>query len=105
MFVICLVASRAWAVDQAGGQVAGIVIDASGAPVAGASVTVEVKGKPARTVETGVDGRFSLDEATGTEGTLRVRASGFALSETPLGTDVPRFAWCFSRGHSPNPSQ
>ena len=68
--------SRAWS------------LDASGAPVAGASVTVEVKGKPARTVETGVDGRFSLDEATGTEGTLRVRASGFALSETPLGTDV-----------------
>ena len=53
-----------------------MVIDASGAPVAGASVTVEIKGKPARTAETGVDGRFSLDEATGTEGTLRVRAAG-----------------------------
>ena len=89
LVVVCLAVAPVTAfASQVSGPVAGVVLDASGAPVAGASVTVEVKGKPARTVETGVDGRFSLDEATGTEGTLRVRASGFALSETPLGTDV-----------------
>ena len=89
LVVICLAAAHASAfAGQASGPVAGVVIDASGAPVAGASVTVEVTGKPARTVETGVDGRFSLDEATCIEGTLRVRASGFAQSVTPLGSDV-----------------
>ena len=67
---------------QAGGPLAGLVIDASGAPVAGATVTIEIAGKPARTVETGVDGRFRIDEATAGEGTLRVRASGFAESVT-----------------------
>ena len=78
--VPCLRRSR-----QAGAPVAGIVIDASGAPVAGASVTLEIKGRqPARTAETGVDGRFRLDEASGREGTLRVRANGFGDSVLPL---------------------
>ena len=89
LVVACLAAAHASAfAGQVSGPVSGVVLDASGAPVAGASVTIEVKGKPARTVETTADGRFSLDEATGTEGMLRVRANGFALSETPLGTDV-----------------
>jgi outer membrane receptor protein involved in Fe transport len=93
LVVACLAGAHASAfAGQVSGPVAGVVLDASGAPVAGASVTVEIKpgggGQPARTVETGADGRFSFDQVTGTEGTLRVRASGFALSETPLGTDV-----------------
>lgn len=88
LFVICLAASRAWAFEQASGQVAGVVIDASGAPVAGATATVEVAGKPVRTVETGADGRFSFGESPAPEGTLRVRASGFAESVTPFGADA-----------------
>jgi outer membrane receptor protein involved in Fe transport len=93
LVVASLAAAHASAfAGQVSGPVSGVVLDASGAPVAGASVTVEVKpggvGKPSRTIETGADGRFSLDEVTATEGTLRVRASGFAVSETPLGTDV-----------------
>ena len=64
----------------------GLVIDASGAPVAGATVTVEAEGKPPRTVETAADGRFRLDEVAGTATTLRVRASGFAESVTSLTT-------------------
>ena len=71
-----------------GGPIAGVVIDASGAPVAGAAVTIEITGKPARTAETGVDGRFRIDEATAGEGTLRVRAGGFAESVTPLAGDA-----------------
>ncbi len=88
LFVICLAASLPAAFAQVGGPVAGLVIDASGAPVAGASVTVEITGKPARTAETGVDGRFRIDEASAGEGTLRVRASGFAESVMPLAGDA-----------------
>ncbi len=51
-------------------------------------MTVEVAGKAARTAETGVDGRFRIEEATAGEGTLRVRASGFAESVTPLAADA-----------------
>jgi outer membrane receptor protein involved in Fe transport len=65
------------------GQINGIVIDASGAPVPGATVTIEVKGKPARTAETTAEGRFTIDESSA-EGTLRVRANGFADLVTPL---------------------
>jgi outer membrane receptor protein involved in Fe transport len=88
VIVLCLAASRVWALDQVSGQVAGVVIDASGAPVAGATVTVEVTGKPARTVETGADGRFSLGEPAPPDGTLRVRANGFAESVTAFGADA-----------------
>ena len=87
LVVVCLaVANTSALAGQGNGSVAGVVIDASGAPVAGARVTVEMKGQPARTVETAVDGRFSLDGTIGVEGTLRVRASGFAESVTPLST-------------------
>jgi outer membrane cobalamin receptor len=85
LMVVCLavVHGVAWA-GQASGPIAGVVLDASGAPIAGASVAVESKGQQARTSETGVDGRFSFAEGTGTEGTLRVRAHGFAESVTSL---------------------
>jgi outer membrane receptor protein involved in Fe transport len=83
--VVGLAAARVSALaGQANGPIAGVVLDASGAPIAGASVTVEIKGKQARTADTGVDGRFSLDEGTWTEGTLRVRAKGFAESVTAV---------------------
>src|SRR6187431_3143265 len=62
----------------------GIVIDASGAPIAGATVAIESGGKTARTVDTGADGRFSLEESTDKSAVLRVRANGFAESVVPL---------------------
>jgi outer membrane receptor protein involved in Fe transport len=62
----------------------GIVIDASGAPIAGATVAIESGGKTARTVDTGPDGRFSLEESTDKSAVLRVRANGFAESVVPL---------------------
>ena len=70
------------------GSITGVVIDASGAPVPGATVTVESKGRPARTTETTVEGRFTVDEASA-GGTLRVRADGFAELVTPLNPSEP----------------
>jgi outer membrane cobalamin receptor len=72
---------------QGNGSITGVVIDASGAPVAGATVTVESKGKTARTTETSVDGRFTIEDAP--EGTLRVKANGFAELVTPLNPSEP----------------
>jgi len=69
---------------QSTGLIAGVVIDASGAPVAGASVTLEANGKQTRSAETGADGRFSLEGVPSGEGSLRVRANGFAEAVTPL---------------------
>jgi outer membrane receptor protein involved in Fe transport len=54
------------------------VTDASGAPVPGAKVALEVAGKEVRTVETGTDGRFTIEAARSTGASLRVRATGFA---------------------------
>lgn len=73
---------------QGNGSITGVVIDASGAPVAGATVTIESKGKPARTTETSVDGRFTVEDASA-EGTLRVKANGFAELVTPLNPSEP----------------
>jgi outer membrane receptor protein involved in Fe transport len=71
--------------------IVGIVIDASGAPVAGATVSIEAPGQPSRSTQSGADGRFSLEGGSGPEGTLRVRANGFAeavvqtaAGETPV---------------------
>ncbi len=65
-------------------QTTGIVIDASGAPIAGATVAIESGGKASKTVETGPDGRFSLEEPTDKSAVVRVRANGFAESVAPL---------------------
>ena len=73
---------------QANGSITGVVIDASGAPVAGATVSIESKGKPARTTETSVDGRFTVEDAAA-EGTLRVKANGFAELVAPLNPSEP----------------
>jgi outer membrane receptor protein involved in Fe transport len=80
-------ATGAALVDQTNGVIAGIVIDASGAPVPGASVTVEANGKQERTAETGADGRFSIEGVP--DGTLRVRANGFAEAVTLLSAGTP----------------
>jgi outer membrane receptor protein involved in Fe transport len=76
------------AARQTNGAVAGVVVDASGAPVQGATVSVEVSGKPGQSTETGVDGRFSVEAAIVAETTLRVRANGFADSVTVLSANA-----------------
>lgn len=76
------------AARQTNGAVAGVVVDASGAPIQGATVSIEVAGKPGHSTETGVDGRFSVEAAVVAERTLRVRAKGFADSLTVLNADA-----------------
>jgi outer membrane receptor protein involved in Fe transport len=83
----------AFAVDAAGSPsseqnpnpFSGIVIDASGAPVPGATVTVEAAGTQVRSVETGPDGRFSIELGAAAASALRVRAKGFTETVTPVG--------------------
>jgi outer membrane receptor protein involved in Fe transport len=69
--------------------VAGVVVDASGAPVVGATVTVEVTGDEPRSSKTGADGRFSIDGTFAESSILRVRANGFAEVLTPLPATRP----------------
>ena len=72
IFVFCLlfVTSLAFA-----GTVAGVVVDASGAPVSGASVMVG-----SRTVTTATDGRFSIPDAPDGEVVVQAMANGFATT-------------------------
>ncbi|HET7217197.1 MAG TPA: TonB-dependent receptor [Vicinamibacterales bacterium] len=75
------------AAAQTAGTISGIVLDASGAPIASATVSIEANGQTARSVQTGLDGRFTI-EGVETAGTLlRVRADGFA--ETVAATQAP----------------
>jgi outer membrane receptor protein involved in Fe transport len=70
--------------DQTTRLLVGVVIDASGAPVSGASVALEAAGQRTRTTETGADGRFSIERMSGVEGMLHVRANGFAEATTAV---------------------
>ena len=72
IFVFCLlfVTPLAFA-----GTVAGVVVDASGAPVPGASVMAGT-----RTVVTGADGRFSIPDAPDGEVVVQAMANGFATT-------------------------
>jgi outer membrane receptor protein involved in Fe transport len=72
------------AVPGQSGALTGIVVDASGAPVPGAAVTVEVNAVQTRPSPTGADGRFSIEGVPGGEATLRVRANGFADAALPI---------------------
>jgi outer membrane receptor protein involved in Fe transport len=65
-------------------SIAGVVIDASGAPVVGATVTIEAAGKQVATAKTGADGRFTVEGAAPAGATLRARADGFAEAVSPL---------------------
>jgi outer membrane receptor protein involved in Fe transport len=70
-------------------SLAGVIVDASGAPVAGATVTVEAVGQPSRSTETAADGRFSIEGWSAEAGILHVRARGFADNSTPLPATRP----------------
>jgi outer membrane receptor protein involved in Fe transport len=85
LLVLLTVLAAPLSAAQSNGVLAGIVVDASGAPVGGASVSVDVDGKPAATVETGPDGRFTLERAHRAGATVRVRANGFAEATAQVG--------------------
>ena len=68
----------------AGGTVSGVVKDASGAVVTGASVIVRPASGPEQRTVTGPDGRFSV-ETSGTDLTVIVRAGGFAEKSEHVG--------------------
>ncbi len=78
-FLVCSASSAAQT-----NSVAGVVIDASGAPIAGATITVEAAGQQVATTKTGTDGRFTVEGTAPAGATLRVRADGFAEAVSPL---------------------
>ena len=81
LFVLAMpVMTAARSAQQSNGAVAGVVLDASGAPIAGASVSLEIAGKAGPSTETGADGRFSIEGVPSSDAMLRVRANGFAES-------------------------
>jgi outer membrane cobalamin receptor len=84
VFLLSVPSAQAIAAPQDRFIVAGIVVDASGAPVPGATVSLEVDGRQTVTAETGADGRFSIDAALAARNALRVKAAGFAESATPV---------------------
>lgn len=84
-------------------DLAGVVVDATGGPIAGATVSVripesvllrfplplEMTWPVMSSARTGDDGRFALDQAPAPRGgVVRARAEGFAQSQTP----VPAYA-------------
>src|SRR4051794_27854103 len=66
---------------DAAARVAGIVVDASGAPVPGATVTAGTA-----TVVTGDSGAFDLADAPGAEIVVRATARGFAPAVLTVAT-------------------
>jgi outer membrane receptor protein involved in Fe transport len=78
-FLVCSASSSAQT-----NSVAGVVIDASGAPIAGATITVEAAGQQVATTKTGIDGRFTVAGTAPAGATLRARADGFAEAVSPL---------------------
>lgn len=76
-----LLGPRASAAPEAspqGVRIEGEVLDELGAPVAGAQVSLLIKASVVAHTATGEDGRFFLDAAAATEGTLVFSARGFA---------------------------
>jgi outer membrane cobalamin receptor len=69
---------------QARGPVTGTVVDSSGAPVAGASVRVEVAGVTAAELYTADDGRFELDADISRDARVRITAVGFSPATEPV---------------------
>ena len=68
--------------DEAQPRISGVVRDSEGAPIAGAEVRVFVTGAVPVEVITAVDGTFGFEPQSGErEGTLVVRAAGFAVAE------------------------
>ena len=66
------------------GQVTGVVVDTSGAPVPAAIVELSVNGAQVATVETGDDGRFTVAAVPDGELLVTATAIGFAVSSQLL---------------------
>jgi outer membrane receptor protein involved in Fe transport len=65
-------------------HVAGVVVDKTGAPVAGAKVSIRTSEGTTSHAITGDDGKFAFDESDVTKATILVEASGFAPFERRL---------------------
>ncbi len=70
-------------VPQAAASLTGVVKDTTGAVVPGATVIVQTSSASAQTV-TGPDGRFTIDKAPAGSATLIVRAGGFGEKRQPV---------------------
>jgi iron complex outermembrane receptor protein len=90
--VVFLLAAPAAALSQAPATapITGVVVDASGGAVAGATVVVRQGGTTERRVVTGGDGRFSVDAAAQAAAELIVRADRFAESRQTLAVGATR---------------
>jgi outer membrane receptor protein involved in Fe transport len=66
-------------------SITGVVKDANGGAIVGASVVVKSSSGEQQTV-TGPDGHFSIDKTPDGNATLIVKAAGFAVKEEPLPT-------------------
>jgi hypothetical protein len=89
MRTICLVLGALAVVSpnastaQAGDKpytIAGVVRDASSAPLSSAELSLSLPGSPLRLVKTGDDGRFSFTNVSPGSATLRVRRLGYKVS-------------------------
>jgi outer membrane receptor protein involved in Fe transport len=67
-----------------GGRLEGVVVDQSGAPVAGASVIIKSTGGVGARATTDDAGRFSFDEGFAPDAMIEVEAGGFARFEQKL---------------------
>src|SRR5688572_29996239 len=71
-----------WAQETTSGSLAGLVLDAQGAPVPGATVTL-TSGEGVRSYVTGDDGRFFAPFLTPSTYSVRVELAGFSPVEQP----------------------
>jgi outer membrane receptor protein involved in Fe transport len=92
LLALIVVLTAAGAAAQTPSGVAGIVTDASGAPVAGAKVSLESAGRSLGAATTAADGRFTIAASGGTAASLRVQAEGFAEASIQIAdtSSVPR---------------
>lgn len=87
----CLVPAGVSAQAPAG-QIAGRIIDASGAPIGGAVVVIDTGATSPTVVESGADGRFAAEAPPVETISIRVTAPGFAEAQLTLaagGRGVP----------------
>jgi outer membrane receptor protein involved in Fe transport len=85
LVVFCLAAATA---DAGQSALSGVVKDESGGVVSGAAVIVRSSTGGERQTVSGPDGRFTIDRPGQGDGTLIVRAGGFAEWQRPLSSDA-----------------
>src|SRR4051812_46044550 len=83
-FALCLTAANA---QSPATRIEGIVQDQTGAPIAGARVTLRNASALVAETETDLAGRFRFDGAAMKDATLFVRAQGFSQFESRIGTN------------------